>query len=77
MFCTLVQWSFCLVHLGGPRKTWGHMRAGGRLTVAGMLIMGCTQTCLSVAFMLTSSANALVIFSLHTVWCSFFLSDNL
>jgi drug/metabolite transporter (DMT)-like permease len=76
-----MQWLFCTLLLGGPRKTWKHMRQGGRWAILGAFLQTFQQICLNFAFMNTSSANALVIFSLHAVWAAIggwlFMADKL
>jgi drug/metabolite transporter (DMT)-like permease len=78
---SVVQWIFCLVYLGGPRKLAGHVRQGGRWAVLGAVLLSTTQTCLNLSFMNTSSANALVLFSMHTAWAAIggwlFVGDKL
>jgi hypothetical protein len=67
LICAVVQWLFCVTYLGGPRKVWGHIRQAGRRFILGTLLSTGAQITLTIAFMLTSSANGLILLSLNTV----------
>jgi len=81
LFASLVAWTASAICLGGPRQVAQHICETGRYFVLGVLIMASCNALLSLAFMSTSSANALLLFSLHTVWASLggclFLRDKL
>lgn len=58
--------------LNRPVKTWKHVGATGWHFVVGSVLMAGTNLCLSSAFMSTSAANALVLFSLQPLWAAGF-----
>ena len=80
-FSAIAQWIGSTLFLGGPSPTWHQLCKAGRNLPIGALLMASTNTFHSLAFLQTSSANALLLFSLHIVWAALggcvFLHDRL
>jgi drug/metabolite transporter (DMT)-like permease len=75
------QWIATTLYLGGPSKTLDHLLAAGYSAPLGALFLTSLNALLSLSFIHTTSANALLLFSLHVVWAALggalFLRDHL
>ena len=80
IFAFIAQLLFALVYLGGVRKYYEHLMKGGKYVLVGAFCGAVANISLSLSFMYTTSANALILFSLHVVWSSvlgwFFLNGE-